>query len=133
MKLFQCISIDFRWKQKYVIPKRQTFLNPQQEGEIGNGVSESAEVILSCILCMLSRSEPLWLVMEGGQQEKSENRDPSCVLIQAGTLNQYQVAKRGTWRKSAGQGHKYQSSLLCQIEYWGFWGDRGSLGANPPE
>ncbi|KAK5853018.1 hypothetical protein PBY51_006842 [Eleginops maclovinus] len=63
--------------------------------------------------------------MEGGQQEKSENRDPSCVLIQAGTLNQYQAAKGGTWRNSEGQGHKYQASLLCQIEYWDSGGAEG--------
>ena len=36
--------------------------------------------------------------MEGGQQKESENQDPSCALIQAGTLNQYQAAERGMWR-----------------------------------
>ena len=34
----------------------------------------------------------------GGQQEESENRDPSCAFIQAGTLNQYQAAERGMLR-----------------------------------
>ncbi len=55
--------------------------------------------------------------MEGGQQEESENQDPSCVLIQAGTLNQYQAAKRGMLEIARGQGHKYQASLVCQIEH----------------
>lgn len=55
----------------------------------------SAGVFLTCIRRIPSPSVPLWSVMEGGQQEESLNQDPSCVLSQAGTLNQYQAAKRG--------------------------------------
>lgn len=69
----------------------------------------SAEVISNCIHCFLCPSVPLWWVMGGGQQEESENQGPSWVLLHAGTLNQYQAAKR---RHSKGQGHKYQASLL---------------------
>lgn len=64
----------------------------------GNGVNKSAEVIRTCIHCFHCPSVPLRQVMEEGQQQESENQDPSCVLTQARTLNQYQAAKRGMSR-----------------------------------
>lgn len=56
----------------------------------------AGQLIPTCIRCFLLCLSGR--VMEGGQQEESENRDPSCALIQAGTLNQYQAAERGMLR-----------------------------------